>query len=270
MAAARIRALAPAIEDAHARLGRAPALAVLAADDAASGRFIAIKRAAFEAARLMLRAQQFPADTGTSVVRAAIDAMNEAAGVDGIFLQFPLPPRVDGELCAESILAAKDIDAAGPLGLGRLLTGAPRFVPAAPLAVLELLADGLGDLLRRTILVIGADDVTSRTLLLLCIARGAVCARTDPLDAALGDELAGVDAAVVTGALPSREALRHLRSGAVLVDAAYYQPPRPPDWLPERTRTQLGAWHPQYGSVGPLTVALLMEATVRAAVASAR
>jgi methylenetetrahydrofolate dehydrogenase (NADP+)/methenyltetrahydrofolate cyclohydrolase len=267
LAAARTLALAPEIERARRQRGRAPTLAILAADDPANRRFVELKHAAFQRAGLSLRARLFPPGSTTAAVQQAVLELNASADVDGIFLQFPLPEGVAGQVCADAIDPAKDVDAAGATCLGRLVAGDGLFVPAAPAAVLTLLGEGLGELLQRTVLVIGGDGVVARSILLLCAARGAICGITAPGDPALPDQLAGVDAAVITDTAPSPEALRPIRSGAVLVDAAYYLPRRPPDWLPERVRGQLAGFFPQYGNVGPLTVALLVEATVRAALA---
>jgi hypothetical protein len=76
------------------------------------------------------------------------------------------------------------------------------------------------------------------------------------------------DAIVITKDLPPGEALRHARNGAVLIDAAYAWPPRPQAWLPQRALEHLGTYLPQYGNVGPLTVALLMRSTLEAAFAA--
>lgn len=270
LAAARIRALAPEIERARLRLGRPPTLGVVATGDTTNRRFVAIKQEAFERAGAVLQPEFLAAGADTNSVRDVVTRLGRAAGVDGIFVQFPLPAAVDGQACADAIEPGKDVDAASAASLGRLLAGQPQFLPAAPAAVLELLSDGVGELLQRTVIVVGADGVVARAILLLCVARGAICGITAPDDPALPDQLAGVDAAVFTDALPPRDALRLVRSGAVLLDAAYYLPRRPDHWLQDRTRSQLGAFLPQYGNVGPLTVALLMEATVRAALAPTR
>jgi methylenetetrahydrofolate dehydrogenase (NADP+)/methenyltetrahydrofolate cyclohydrolase len=219
---------------------------------------------------MAVRTHHLAADSSTRSLRDQLLQLGEDSAVDGIFLQFPLPEHVDPQVCADAIDPGKDVDAAGTASLGRLLTGAPGFLPAAPGAVLELLGDALGPLLQRTVLIAGDNDVVARAILLLCAARGAICGITAPADPALPDQLAGVDAAVITGDIPPIDSLRQLRSGAVLLDAGYYLPRRPDGWLAPRVRSGLGAFLPQYGNVGPLTVALLMEATVRAALRDGR
>ena len=77
--------------------------------------------------------------------------------------------------------------------------------------------------------------------------------------------LAGADALVVTEALPSAEMLEALGRLPVLLDAGYYLPPRPADWIPANVRARIGVQLTQYGNVGPLTVAHLAIETLRAA-----
>src|SRR5690606_17764062 len=97
------------------------------------------------------------------------------------------------------------------------------------------------------------------------VAAGATLCILAPDDAALPDAAAGADAVVITGALPPGQAFLNARSGAVLLDAGYFLPPRPPDWLPARSAAHIGTYLPQYGNVGPLTVSFLMESVLAAA-----
>lgn len=247
------------------QLGRPAAMTVLYTDDPAERRFVEIKQRTFREAGLQLTGVALPRDADTAHVLARIAAANADAAVHGTFLQFPLPVRVDGQRCGDAIEPRKDIDAAGSVNLGRLLAGAPAYVPAAPASVFALLHAALGELRGTSIVIAGELGVLERCLVVLGISHGATVCVLAPHDPALPDAAAGAEAMVITGSLPPGDAFRHPRSGAVLLDAGYFLPPRPREWLSARTISQLGAYLPQYGNVGPLTVAFLIESVLQAA-----
>lgn len=260
-----VLSLQPRAASVRDRLGRPATLAILAADDTVNQRHVEIKRNAFREAGLELRSIALAQETDTPALLHRIDALNRAGDIDAVFLQFPLPAAIDPVRCGDAVTPLKDIDAAGSYNLGRVLAGHARYVPAAPAAILTLLEHALGDLHARSIVLVGTDGVVERCVALLGIMKGATLCLLPPAAEELPDYAAGADAVVITGDLPTADALRHVRNGAVLLDAGYFLPPRPRDWLPERTRAHLGAWLQQYGNIGPLTVAFLMESTLRAA-----
>jgi len=245
--------------------GRPATLAVVAARDEVQARFVGIKQEAFRAASMELRPAWLQPDSDTPEALAQVHRLNGDSAVDAVFLQFPLPAGIDGQRVGDIIDPGKDIDAAGSANLGRVLAGTQAYLPAAPAAMLRLLEHTLGELAGRSVLLIGADGLAERCLVLLAIARGATVCVLRPQDPAIADAAAGTDALVITDELPPGDALRNVRNGAVLLDAAYFRPPRPSGWLPERAQAHVGTYLPQYRNVGPLTVALLMQSTLRAA-----
>lgn len=268
LAEARRAALRSRITRTTAELGRPARLAVLATADPREQRFVHIKQRAFRDAGLELVSAPVPRTAGSTEVLERIAQLNADPAVDGIFLQFPLPLGVEPQRCADALVPRKDIDASGSINLGRLLAGGAPYRPAAPAAVLALLDAVLGALPGRSIIVVGADQVVERSIVLLGVAAGATLCILAPDDPALPDAAAGADAVVITGDVPPGEAFRSARSGALLLDAGYHLPPRPEDWLPGRIADHIGTYLPQYGNVGPLTVSFLMESVLAAALPS--
>jgi methylenetetrahydrofolate dehydrogenase (NADP+)/methenyltetrahydrofolate cyclohydrolase len=244
--------------------GRPAALAVIAAEEAAALRFLEIKRDAFRSAGLELRACVLGRSASTADTLALLHELNADAGTDAIFLQLPLPAAVDHQRAADIIDAAKDVDAAGCGNLGRVLAGTQQHIPATAAAVLRLVEAELGGLRGRSLVLVGAGGVNERCIALLGVALGGTVCVIGPDDPELPDAAAGADAIVITADLPPGESLRHVRHGALLLDAAYSSPPRPSGWLPQRALERLGTYLPQYRNIGPLTVALLMQGTLRA------
>jgi len=265
LADAMIRELRPRAERFYAFAGRPATLAIVTADDRPGTRYLELKQQRFQNTGLAVRACAFgPAATSTDVL-LQVHALNADREVDGIFLQFPLPAAVDAPRAADLIDPDKDVDAVASTSLGRVLAGTALHLPATAAAVLRLLEDQLGDLAGRSLVLVGPTGVTDRSIGVLTLARGATSAVLRPADPALADAAAGADAIVITDELPAGETLRNVRNGALLIDAAYAGPPRPAGWLPPRALEHLGTYLPQYRNVGPLTVALLMESTLRAA-----
>ena len=265
LAEARRVGLRPRIGRAAASLGRPATLAVLATEDPVEQRFVRIKQSGFREAGLELVSSPVPRTAGTTEMLERIAALNADPAIDGIFLQFPLPLGVEPQRCADALVPRKDIDASGNINLGRLLAGGARYRPAAPAAVLALLDAALGSLRGRSIIVVGAEQVVERCIVLLGVGAGATLCILPPDDPTLPDAAAGADAVVITGDVPPGDALRHAKSGAVLLDAGYFLPPRPAGWLPARITEHSGTYLPQYGNVGPLTVSFLMESVLAAA-----
>lgn len=265
LANALIRQLVPDAARFREVAGRAATLAIVAADDPANQRFVALKQERFREAGIDVRTCWLGAAASTTDVLLHLHGLNADTGIDAVFLQFPLPPAVAADRAAETIAPDKDIDAVGSSNLGRILTGTQVHMPATVGAILQLLEDELRDLRGRSLVLVGRAAVTERCLAVLAVARGATVCLLPPQDRALADAAAGADAIVVTDELPPGTALEHVRNGALLIDAAYSSPPRPADWLSSRALQHLGSYLPQYRNVGPLTVALLMQNTLRAA-----
>ena len=266
LAQALARELEPRAAGFRKLTGRPATLAIIAAkDDPAGRKYLELKRDRFRSAGLEVRACGFGAQATTMDVLALLHGLNADPAIDAVFLQFPLPLAVDSRRVADLIAAEKDVDASGATNLGRVLAGTARFLPATPAAVLRLLEEELGGLAGRSVVVVGSGGFAERCLVLLAVTRGSTVCVLAPADPALPDAAAGADAIVIADELPPGDSLRYVRNGAALIDAGYACPPRPRDWLPARALEQLGSYLPQYGNVGPLTVALLMQATLDAA-----
>jgi 5,10-methylene-tetrahydrofolate dehydrogenase/methenyl tetrahydrofolate cyclohydrolase len=240
---------------AHAR--RRPAtLAIVAAADEDGRRFVRIKQAALADVPLEIVPVWLTPDTTTADASAAIERLNARADVDAIFLQFPLPPAIAAQSAADAVQVSKDVDCSSRLAEGEFLAGGSAFVPVAPQAACHLLQHELGSLEGRSVLIAGSDDPFVRALRKLLQDAGARLALPSARSA---------DALVITEVLPSPERLAEFERLGVLLDAGYYLPPRPQEWLSPAVRGRIGVLLTQYGNVGPLTVAYLAQATIRAA-----
>jgi methylenetetrahydrofolate dehydrogenase (NADP+)/methenyltetrahydrofolate cyclohydrolase len=257
--------------------GIVPHLAVLiVGDDPASHVYVNSKVKMCE--RLGIRSTHIalPADTPEETVRQHVLAMNEQKELDGILIQSPLPAHMDEEALTDMIRPTKDVDGFHPQNLGRLVQGrTDGMLPCTPSGVMRML-DWAGIQLKgKRAVVLGRSRIVGMPAALLLAARGAdatvtvahsktedlplVCAEADVLVAAVGR--------------PEMVKPEWVKPGAVVVDVGIN---RVEDTTRERGWRLAGdvapevesvaSWlSPVPGGVGPMTIAMLMENTVRSA-----
>ncbi|TMR10027.1 bifunctional 5,10-methylenetetrahydrofolate dehydrogenase/5,10-methenyltetrahydrofolate cyclohydrolase [Nonomuraea turkmeniaca] len=189
-------------------------------------------------------------------------------GVHGVMLQTPLPPGASAQWLAAAIDPRKDVDGANPLSLGRLAAGLPAFAPATAAAVMALLDHHQVELEGRRAVVVGRSTVVGKPLAHLLLDRHAtvtVChSRTRDLAAVTSTAevlVAAVGRAGLIGA-------GHVAPGAVVIDVGTN--PADDGGLTgdvdfEAVAGVAGALTPVPGGVGPVTTALLLRHTARAA-----
>ena len=251
-------------------LGREPTLAIVAGTDPASRRFVQIKERLLADVALRIQPAWLSDGATTAEVASEVAALNVHNDVDAIFLQFPLPAQIDGQAAADALAPRKDIDCSGSTAEAEFRAGRTPFRPVAPQAAMSLLQDALGSVAGLKIVVCGAEDPFARALQTL-LERGGARARVAPPDARdLRGILREADALVLGDVLPPAEAWSDVAWLPVILDASYYLPPRPHGWLPAGADERVGILLKQYGNIGPLTVAHLARATVRAAAALLR
>jgi methylenetetrahydrofolate dehydrogenase (NADP+)/methenyltetrahydrofolate cyclohydrolase len=248
-------------------LGGEPGLAtVLVGDDPASEIYIRKKHEACIEAGIRPYDHHLPAEMSEADLLALIERLNEDEAVDGILVQLPLPDHIDEGLVLRTVAPIKDVDGFHPMSAGQLYLDRPTFVPGTPLGVLALLDEYDVPLERRRAVVIGRSTIVGKPVAMLLLARNAtvtIChSRTDDLArltldadvlvAAVGragivaPDMVKVGAAVVDVGINRTDAgiVGDVDAGAM--ERAAYMTPVP-------------------GGVGPMTVAMLLRNTVRAA-----
>jgi methylenetetrahydrofolate dehydrogenase (NADP+)/methenyltetrahydrofolate cyclohydrolase len=267
--AADVRArVAGEVSDFVAEYGFAPALAtVLVGDDPASHVYVANKRKACEEVGISSVHHELPADTAQGDLAELITALNADVGVSGILLQLPVPDQIDGDAMTELIDPLKDVDGLTPLSAGRLFQGLEGLVPCTPAGVMELLRVAGAELQGAEAVVLGRSKLVGKPVAALLLAQNAtvtqchsktrdlaaVCSRADVLVAAVGvPKLVGAD---------------HVREGAIVIDVGIH---RTDDGLVgdvdfDAVKDKAAAITPVPGGVGPMTIAMLLVNTLKAA-----
>jgi methylenetetrahydrofolate dehydrogenase (NADP+)/methenyltetrahydrofolate cyclohydrolase len=263
--AARIRA---EVAEAVARMDVAPGLAtVLVGDDPASQIYVAGKHKACAEVGMTSIRRDLPADTSEADLLDAVAALNDDPAVSGIIVQLPVPDHIDAARVTSAVDPAKDVDGLTPTNAGLLVQGRDGLVPATPSGVMELLRAYDTPLEGAHAVVVGRSDLVGKPVASLLLAQnatvtichsrtrdlGAVCRTADVLVAAVGRPR------LITGDM--------VKEGATVIDVGMN---RTEDGLVgdvdlESAAERARAITPVPGGVGPMTIAMLLRNTLKAA-----
>jgi methylenetetrahydrofolate dehydrogenase (NADP+)/methenyltetrahydrofolate cyclohydrolase len=292
--AADIRSeLAPRVAACTRRLGRPPTLGILlVGDDPASQVYVGTKSRAGAEIGLSVEVVSLPSTATLEAARQVVERFNASDDHDGILVQSPLPAALGPEAeraLFDAIDPLKDVDGFHPANVGRLVQARPRFAPCTPAGILELLDRSGVELAGRRAVVIGRSQIVGKPVAMLLLHRHAtvtIChSRTRELPAVARE------AEILVAALgrPAFVTPEYVRPGATVVDVGINRVADPAtirDLLPadsprlaafaKRGALLIGDVHPAVadtagaltpvpGGVGPMTVAMLMVNTVRAA-----
>ena len=251
-----------------AETGRVPGLAtVLVGEDPASQVYVGMKRRNSEEAGMRSIHHEPDASVREEGLLDLVRELNEDDGVDGILVQLPLPAHIDEDAIVAAIDPEKDVDGLTPISAGLLAHGVPGLVPCTPVGVMELLRHEGVELEGAEAVVVGRSKLVGVPVARLLLAANAtvtmchsrtrdldeVCRRADVLVAAVGvPRLLGA-AAVKPGAVVIDVGVNRLEEGLV-GDVDY-----------EAAAEVAAAITPVPGGVGPMTIAMLLSNTLRAA-----
>ena len=278
--AQEIRAeIARAVAALAERSGIKPGLAaVLVGEDPASAIYVRNKRRACKEAGIFSETFDMPASTTQDELLAVVGRLNADNRFHGILVQLPLPPQIDERAVIMTIDPDKDVDGLHPTNGGRLLEGRPRFLPATPAGVQAMLMRTGNDPSGKHVVIVGRSNIVGKPLaaMLMQKAEGAnatvtVC-HTGTLD--IGALTRQADILVVAMGRPYAITADMVREGAVVIDVgmnriedatkkAGYRLAGDVDFAPVAEKAS--AITPVPGGVGPMTIAMLLTNTLRAA-----
>lgn len=252
------------------RMVRTPKLvAVLMSDDPASETYVRMKRQAADEVGIESETVRIDPDAPEDELLSTVEELNEDDGVDGILVQLPLPDGVDEDRALEAVAPEKDVDGFHPFNKGLLMEGRPRFVPATPMGVVRMLREHGVELEGKDVTVVGRSDIVGKPLASLLISRDinatvTVChSRTNDV----AEHTRNADIVVAAVGVPEFVTADMVDEGAVVVDVGIN---RVDDELVgdvayDEVSEKASAITPVPGGVGPMTVASLLENTVKAA-----
>lgn len=246
-----------------------PGLAVvLVGDDAASATYVSSKHKACETAGIYSVVHKRDSSTTQEELLELIEEMNNDPKLDGILVQLPVPKHIDTTTVLEAINPLKDVDGFHPYNVGRMVSNLDAFLPATPFGVMRMFEEYNIDLVGKNVCVIGSSDIVGKPMASLLINAKAtveVCnsktkdlkahtLRADIIIVAAGRVNLVTEDMVSEGAIIIDVGINRLDTGKLVGDADF-----------EGCKDKCSFITPVPGGVGPMTIAMLLKNTVKAA-----
>ena len=265
--------------------------AVRVGDDPASAVYVRNKIKACEELGIRSEHLALPHSTSEQTLLDLVESLNSRDDVDGILVQLPLPDHIDEAVIIETVNPLKDVDGFHPMNVGRLAMGQPVFVPCTPAGIMELLVHNKIPIRGTNACVVGRSQIVGRPtaqLLLQSDATVTIChSRTRDLPTVTRE----ADILVVAIGRPGLIGAPHIKPGATVIDVGMNKISDEAeiralfgeeahkrleilhkrgytlvgDVKPDEAAASAGYLTPVPGGVGPLTIAMLMRNTLKAA-----
>lgn len=292
--AAEIReALQPRVESVRRAADRPPALGVLlAGDDPGSAIYVRNKIKASEALGMATDFRQLPASAAFDDALGVVEAFNADDAIDGILVQSPLPEGMGADAeqrIFDAIRSDKDVDGFHPLNVGRMVQKRPALAPCTPSGIIALLDRAGVDLAGKQAVVIGRSDIVGKPMAMLLLHRNATVTICHSRTVDLPRVASAADVLVAAVGRPAFVSAAFVKPGATVIDVGtntltdrsqvvsiFGAGSKKAAAFDRRGRVLAGDVHPEVaavagaltpvpGGVGPLTIAMLLSNTVRAA-----
>jgi methylenetetrahydrofolate dehydrogenase (NADP+)/methenyltetrahydrofolate cyclohydrolase len=260
--------------------GVKPGLAVvLVGDDPASAVYVGAKGKATEEAGMYSETIRLAADTSQSELLARVDALNADPRIHGILVQMPLPKQIDPDAVIRRIQPTKDVDGFHPINVGKMLVGErDGFIPCTPAGIQVMLRESGVKTPGKNCVIIGRSNIVGKPMAALMVQDNpdanctvTVCHRHT---ADLAGHTREADILIVAAGRAGIVTAEMVKPGAVVIDVGTNRVNDPAsktgtrlqgDVDFESVRKVASKITPVPGGVGPMTIAMLMANTVRAA-----
>ena len=261
--AGRIRAeVAEEVRD----LGGLKLVTVQVGDDPGSTIYLRRKLEAAQEAGIESDDRKLPEETSEADLLALVAELDADEDVDGILVQLPLPEQIDEARVIRAIDPVKDVDGFHPFNAGQLYLGRPTLVPATPLGIMALLAEHRIPLEGAEAVVVGRSDIVGKPIAHLLLQSNATVQICHSRTVDLPRHTLEADVLVVAVGSPEVVTQDMVKVGAAVVDVGINRTEEGVvgDVAPEAA--EVAAFlTPVPGGVGPMTIAMLLRNTVKAA-----
>jgi methylenetetrahydrofolate dehydrogenase (NADP+) / methenyltetrahydrofolate cyclohydrolase len=248
-----------------ARRGHVGLATVLVGDDPASDVYIRLKHKALEEVAIEGRDLRLPTQTSQDELLSVVGELNRDDGIDGLLVQLPLPDHIDEAQVIRTIDPVKDVDGLHPVNAGLLYLGRPGHVPATPLGIMALLEEYDVQLAGRRAVVVGRSAIVGKPVATLLLGANATVTVAHSRTTDLAARTREADVLVVATGRAGLVGPDGVKEGATVVDVGMN---RTDEGLrgdvDPAVADRAGLYTPVPGGVGPMTIALLLQNTVRA------
>lgn len=254
-----------------------PGLAtVLVGEDTASATYVRSKQRTCEQLGIRSIGHKLPADSSQEDVEKLVTELNADPAVNGILVQLPLPKHLNEEAVLNSISLEKDVDGFHPINIGRLTMKGrtPLFIPCTPAGCIRLMEEIGVDFNGAEAVVVGRSNIVGLPVAMLLQERNATVTICHSRTKDLAAHCKRADIVVAAVGIPELVTGDMLKPGATVIDVGINRKDDPTrkrgyrlvgDVDFDSAEKVAGAITPVPGGVGPMTIAMLMVNTLRAA-----
>jgi len=246
-----------------------PGLAVIiVGDDPASRVYVNNKKKACEEIGIKSFEYALPAETSEDELLKLIDKLNVSDEVSGILVQLPVPKHIDEQKIINSINPQKDVDAFHPVNVGKIMTGNYDFVPCTPAGVMELIKESGIEIAGKDCVIVGRSNIVGKPQAMLLLHQNGTVTICHSKTKDLAEKTKSADILVVAVGIPEFITGDMIKEGAVVIDVGINRIADKKlvgDVHFESAEKVAGAITPVPGGVGPMTIAMLMKNTLKAA-----
>lgn len=250
--------------------GITPGLAVIiVGEDPASQVYVRNKERACEECGIYSEKYALPEATTQEELLALIDTLNKKESISGILVQLPVPKHIDKKTIINAIDPKKDVDAFHPVNVGKIMVGNYDFVPCTPAGVMELIAESGIDVCGKECVVVGRSNIVGKPQAMLLLHKNGTVTICHSRTKNLAEKTKQADILVAAVGIPNFIKGDMIKEGAVVIDVGINRLENGKlcgDVEFETAEKVAGAITPVPGGVGPMTIAMLMKNTVKAAV----
>ncbi len=263
---------------------------ILVGDHPASQIYVSTKEKASLKIGMHSEVLRMPGDIRMDHLLTIIDKLNNDAAVHGILVQLPLPDHLDEHRAILALDPAKDVDGFHPVNVGRMTIGIEGFLPCTPAGIIELLKRYDIIIKGKHAVVIGRSNIVGKPMSLLLLREHATVTICHSRTQDLAKVASGADILIVAMGRKAMVTGDFIKEGAVVVDVGMHRITDEEevrrlfqgdegrleqfrkkgstlvgDTHPSEVPRRAGYWTPVPGGVGPLTVAMLLKNTLKAA-----
>ena len=246
-----------------------PGLAViLVGNDAASATYVASKAKACKDAGIYSVVHEMPESITQEELLDTINMMNNNPKLDGILVQLPLPKHIDTTTVLEAINPLKDVDGFHPYNVGRMVSNLDSFLSATPFGVMRMFEEHNIELSGKDVVVIGSSDIVGKPMASLLINRKATVTVCNSRTKDLKSHTSKADIVIIAVGVPYLLKEDMVKDGAIVIDVGINRLDTGKlvgDADFEGLKNKCSHLTPVPGGVGPMTIAMLLKNTIKAA-----
>ena len=247
-----------------------PGLAVIiVGEDPVSQVYVRNKERACEECGIYSEKYALPAEITQEELLKLIDELNNKSSISGILVQLPVPKHIDEKTIINAIAPNKDVDAFHPVNVGKIMVGNYDFVPCTPAGVMELIKESGIDVSGKECVIVGRSNIVGKPQAMLLLHQNGTVTICHSKTKNLAEKTKNADILVAAVGIPNFIKGDMIKEGAVVIDVGINRLENKKlcgDVEFESAEKVAGAITPVPGGVGPMTIAMLMKNTVKAAI----